>query len=84
MVIKLLGSEFTLTTANTAGGNKLVRLVNTLATNSSLITHKANSTVTIGTITIPPLRDVIIEKAVTDTIETAAAGMLAVPVAYKN
>lgn len=84
MVIKLLGSEFTLTTANSVGGNKLVRLVNTLGTNSSLVTHKANSTVTVGTMTIPPWTEVIIEKAGTDTLETAAAGMLAVPVAYKN
>ena len=84
MVIKLLGTEFTLTTANTAGGNKLVRLVNTLATNSSLVTHKSNSSITIGTITVPPWSEVILEKAGTDTVETAAAGMLAVPVAYKN
>lgn len=84
MVIKLLGTEFTLTTANSVGLNKLVRVVNTLATNSALITHKANSTVTVGTLTIPPWSEAIIEKAGTDTLETAAAGQLAVPVAYKN
>ena len=84
MVIKLLGSEFTLTTANSVGLNKLVRVVNTLATNSSLVTQKSNSAVTLGTMTIPPWSEAIIEKAGTDTLETAAAGMLAVPVAYKN
>jgi len=85
-VIKLLGTEVNCNSTPSAfGGNKLIRVANCLQTNSAVITHKANSTVTIGTISLCPLQTVIIEKTGTDTLESNQnASVFAVPVAYKG
>ena len=85
-VIKLLGSEITLTTANNVGSQKLVRVVNTDAANTVVLTQKnAAGTTTYGTFTVLPRADVFVEKAPTDTLEVAGtATVKAGAVAYKN
>ena len=86
MVIKLLASEAICnSTPSTFGGSRLVRIISKETTTVSLITHKAASGSTVGTISILPQTELIVEKTSTDTIESNnASNILAVPVAYKN
>lgn len=86
MVIKLLASEAACnSTPSNFGSSRLVRVISKETSTVSLITHKANTGTTIGTISILPQTELIIEKSATDTIESNnASNVLAVPVAYKN
>ncbi len=86
MVIKLLASEAACnSTPSTFGGNRLVRIISRETTTVSLITHKSAGGQTVGTISILPQTELIVEKTATDTLESNnASNVLAVPVAYKN
>lgn len=84
--IKLLGSSFALTTANTAGNAKQVRLVNTTAS-PSLITQKYANGTAIGTMVLGAAGtnydSECILKQPTDTLESnAASGVFAVSVGF--
>jgi hypothetical protein len=84
---KVLGTEITLTTANNIGLASLVRVVNLDASNTVLITQKANTGSTIGTITLGIASsnycNEFIAKEPTDTLEvTGTAVVKAVSVAY--
>lgn len=86
MVIKLLASEAACnSTPSTFSGSRLVRIISKETSTVSLVTHKTGAGATIGTISILPQTELIIEKAATDTLESNnASNVLAVPVAYKN
>lgn len=85
---KLVGSEITLTTANTVRNASLVRVVNLDATNTALITHKSNTGTTIGTLTLGNASsnycNEFIMKDPNDTLEvTGVATIKAAPVAFR-
>jgi hypothetical protein len=83
MLIKLLGSETTLTTATNVGSATVVRVYN--SDTAGVITQKNNAdpAVTLGTITLAAGEVAFIEKDSTDTLE-GGAKFKAVKVAYKN
>ena len=83
MLIKLLGSETTLTTATNVGSATVVRVYN--SDTAGVITQKNNAdpAVTLGTITLAAGEVAFIEKDSTDTLE-GCAKFKAVKVAYKN
>lgn len=85
MVIKLTGQE---TSCNSTPSNfslaRLIRVANKDATNIALVTHKTNSSVVVGSISIFPRTDLVLEKAATDTLESNSTVVSAVTVAYKN
>lgn len=86
MVIKLLASEAACnSTPSTFGGSRLVRIISKETSTVALITHKTAAAATVGTISILPQTELIIEKLATDTLESNnATNVVAVPVAYKN
>jgi len=83
MLIKLLGSETTLTSATNVNKATVVRLHNTGT--ATLVTLKnADATpVTLGTFTLAGGEIAYVEKDSTDTLE-GGASIKAVKVAYKN
>lgn len=83
MLIKLLGSETTLTSATNVGSATVVRVYN--SDTAGTITQKTNASpaVTVGTITLAAGEVAFIEKNSTDTLE-GGAKFKAVKVAYKN
>ena len=83
MLVKLLGSETTLTAATNVGKATVVRLYNTGS--AALVTLKnADATpVTLGTFTLADGEAVYVEKDPTDTLE-GGADIKAVKIAYKN
>lgn len=84
-VLKLVGSEMTLTTANNVSTARLVRLQETGGLASSVITQKtADGSSTIGTVTLYKGTTIVVEKAPTDTLASSAGTVVAVPVAYRN
>lgn len=74
MIIKVLGPEISIASANSVGNATLVRVINTGARTTCNVGS-------IGNVTISNTESVVIEKAPTDTL--TGANMLAVPVAYK-
>lgn len=87
-VLKVLGQERACnTSANTYGGNVLVRLAYPAASTSSfLVTCKYANTSVKYTVTIGGGQEIILEKSTTDTLESTDTGtaVRAVPVAYRN
>lgn len=83
MLIKLLSSETTLTTATNVNKATVVRLYNTGS--ATVITLKTAEVVpvTLGTFTLAGGEVAYIEKDPTDTLE-GGSGIKAVKVAYKN
>lgn len=84
---KVVGTEITLTTANNINLASLVRVVNLDASNTVLITQKANTGSTIGSLTLGVSSsnycNEFIVKEPTDTLEvTGTAVVKAAPVAY--
>lgn len=69
-IIKLLGTEVSLTTANAFNGAQLVRV---LGGASDILLTVANDGTTIGTITVKAGAEMFIRKAATDTIAAASA-----------
>jgi hypothetical protein len=81
MILKILGTEIALSTANTVNNSKLVRIVNPTASSISL-TLADTSANTTSSITVIANEVTFIEKAVEDTV--VGAGLLATPVAYRS
>lgn len=81
-VIKPLGTEFSLTTANTCANSMAVRLVNTGAS-GIVISVNVVSTAVVSTFTLRANSEVIVKKTPLDTI-AAASAVLAAPVAWLN
>jgi hypothetical protein len=82
--IKLRGTEQPCnSTANAFGNATLVRILET-GTGNALITHRANSTVTVGTVTIRQGTDAFIIKGPLDTLESNSATVVGVQVAFGN
>jgi hypothetical protein len=81
IVLKLVGPEVSVTTANTVNGAILFR-VYTPTGGDSLITVKDSSGATIGSMTQPGGFVEIMEKRATDTV-TANTAIKCTPVAYK-
>lgn len=79
-VYKFLGTEVSLTTANTVGSNKLVRVVN--ANNSLTILTIANTTATYANTTLAPYESMTVVKETTDTL--FGPNLKATAVAYRN
>lgn len=79
-VLKLLGAEISIGTANNCSNNVLVRVINTGAAATMNVAY-ANGTVYANT-TITNTEPVFIEKGYTDTL--VGANMKATPIAYRN
>ena len=79
MIIKPLGAEVSIASANDVGASVLVRVINTGA--SAVLHLKANTGTEYANLTVSNTQDVIVSKATTDTL--TGANMLAVPVAYR-
>jgi hypothetical protein len=75
MIIKVLGAQISIASANTVANATLVRVINT----GALAVCNIGS---IGNVSISNTESVLIQKAPTDTL--TGANMLAVPVAFKN
>ena len=81
MILKLLGSEISITTANNFSNTaNLVRIVNTGAAGVANIAYSNGSVY--ANVTIGNTESVIIEKGLTDLIQGTST-MKAVPVAYR-
>ena len=80
-IVKLVGSEVSLSTASNISLATVVRIYNFGA--SSVITVKNAAATTLGTTTIPAGGVIFISKQSTDTIASAVTA-LATPVAYTN
>lgn len=78
-LIKVTGSEISVTTANTVSGSNLVRAY---AVANTLVTVALANTTTIGTFTMPAGSVELIVKDYTDTI-SANAALLCAPVAWR-
>lgn len=87
-VLKVLGTERSCnTTANSYGGNVLVRLTNISALGTSfLVTCKYANTATRYTVSIGGMQEIFLEKNTDDTLESNDTGtaVKAVAVAYRN
>ena len=75
MIIKLLGDEVAIGTANTVSGASLVRVINTGATANLVISG-------VGNVSVSNTESIIVEKATTATL--TGANMRAAPIAYKG
>jgi hypothetical protein len=74
MIIKVLGPQISITSANTVANSTLVRVVNP----GALAVLNIGS---VGNVSVSNTESIIIEKAATDTL--TGSGMLAAPIAYK-
>jgi len=74
MILKVLGPEISITSANTVGDSKLVRVINTGAPAVLNIGSTAN-------VTVLNTEPVFIVKEPTDTL--TGSGMVAAPIAYR-
>jgi hypothetical protein len=79
-ILRVLGPEVSIASANTVGNAPLARVVNTGATALLTISH-ANG-VSYATATVLGSTSVVIQKATTDRL--AGANMVAAPIAYRN
>ena len=80
MILKPLGAEVSIATANVVGGATLVRIINTGA---SAVLHFASNTGTeYANLTVTNTEQIVVQKLTTDTL--TGANMLAVPVAHKS
>jgi len=80
--LKLLGTEISISSANTVSTAKLVRVFNSNTTAPQVITIKNGSGSTIANVTIAPLTAVFVNKEPTDTV--AGSDLLAVSVAFTH
>lgn len=78
MILKVLGTQISIASANTVANSNLVRIINTGA---AAVLTIANSGGTYANLTVSNTESLIIEKATADTL--TGANMLAVPVAYR-
>ena len=77
-IIKLLGSEVSLTTANAFDGAQLIRI---LGGASDILLTVADDGTTTGTCTIKAGAEMFLRKKASETV-TAASAVKAVPVAF--
>ena len=78
-MIKIIGSEVTLGTANDVSNSTAVRIYNNTA--ADVLITRANTGGTIGTLTLKANTELIFVKAADDTL-AANDDVLATPVAY--
>lgn len=69
-IVKVIGTEFSLTMANTVGGSRLVRL---LPASNALITRAYSNAVTAGTFTAPGGQVTWAAKKPSDTFASSVA-----------
>ena len=79
-VYKFIGAEIAISSANTVGQNKLVRVTN--VANSLTVLTVANTTATYANVSMTPYESLTVVKETTDTV--AGANLRAVAVAYRN
>jgi hypothetical protein len=79
MILKILGTEIAIGTANNVASANLVRIVNTGAAAVCNVAY-ANGTV-YASVTVSNTESVVIEKQITDTV--TGANMKAAPIAYR-
>jgi len=79
-IIRLLGSEASVSSANSFNGNKLIRIYNQNDADVLVTVTNADLAV-VGTVTVKTKETIYINKAGTDTI-TAATACKMVPVAF--
>ena len=79
MIIKPLGAEVSIASANAVANATLVRVINTGAGAQMNLAY-ANGTV-YANVTVSNTESVVVQKAATDTV--VGANMKAVPIAYK-
>jgi hypothetical protein len=79
MILKILGQEIAIGTANSVANSNLVRIVNTGAAATCNVAF-SNGTV-YASVTISNTESVVIEKGTTDTV--TGANMKAAPIAYR-
>ena len=79
-ILKLLGAEITMSanTATTVGGAQLIRI---LPRSNTVITVKDGSTI-IGNASLDANQEFFVRKKAAETIESTAAGTLAVSIAF--
>ena len=78
-IVKLLGTEIALSTANTVGTASVVRVYNNTA--GAVLVTRAASGSTVGTVTLAAGEIIYLQKASSDTIASNAA-VRAVSVAF--
>lgn len=79
MILKPLGAEISIASANVVGSATLVRVINSGA--AAVLHFKTTSGTEYANLTVSNAEFVVVQKAATDTL--TGANMLAVPVAYK-
>lgn len=80
IILKPLGPEVSIGTANNVGSATLIRVINTGA--SAVLHFSSNAGTEYANLTVSNTTPVIVQKLNTDTL--TGTNMLAVPVAYKN
>jgi hypothetical protein len=80
-VLKVLGPEISIASANTVSSTSLVRVINT-STSAQATLNIANTTATYANVSLAPNESLHIVKAVTDTV--TGTGLRAAPVAYRQ
>lgn len=80
MILKLLGAEIGISSANDCNSSNLIRIINTGAAASCNVAY-ANGVV-YANVTIGNTESIIIEKTTTDLLQGTST-MKAVPVAYR-
>jgi hypothetical protein len=78
-IVKLLGAEISIASANTVGNANLVRVFNT---GSAAILNVSNTSAIYANCTVGQYESITIEKATTDTL--TGANMRAAPIAFRN
>jgi hypothetical protein len=79
-LVKIIGNEIALSTANTIGNASVVRILNNSA-GPVLITRKNSATTTLGTVTLASNELIYLQKTSDDTL-TSNTAVRAVSVAY--
>jgi hypothetical protein len=79
-LVKIIGTEIALSTANTVGNASVVRILNNTA-GPVLITRKDSATTTLGTVTLASNELIYLQKTSDDTL-TSNTAVRAVSVAY--
>ena len=79
MIIKLLGPEISIATANAVSNASLLRVVNLGATATLNVAY--SNAVVYANVTVTNTESVILQKSATDTV--IGANMKAAPIAYR-
>jgi hypothetical protein len=80
-VLKVLGAEISISSANTVSNSTLVRVINT-STSATALLNIANTTATYANVTLAPNESVAVVKAISDTV--IGPGLRAAPIAYRQ